>query len=91
MTVWEGVLDLDTPGPEAAVAVKDSWINPLRKCTKGMILHILVQYSIEGIPELIAEGQVSTKHFCDRADINISTHFIQSKLPNIHSLDNFHL
>lgn len=75
-TVWEGVIDLDDPGPEAVVAVKDSWIDPLRKYTEGIILHILAQYGIEGVPELVAEGQVSSRHFHDNTDINISTHFI---------------
>ena len=41
-----------------------------------MILHILAQYGIEGIPELLTEEQVSTKHICDRTNINLSTHFI---------------
>ena len=54
-TVWEGVIDSDIPGADNAVAIKDSWINPLRKYTKGMILHILAQNGVEGVPTLLAK------------------------------------
>lgn len=90
-TVWEGILDSDSPGPEVVVAVKNSWIDPLRKYTEGMILHILQKYKVEGVPQLFAEGQVSAKHFHEDFDVNISTHFIRSKIPNIQSPDDFHL
>ncbi|KAF9228180.1 hypothetical protein BS17DRAFT_850230 [Gyrodon lividus] len=64
-TVWQGEMDvpaslvsvmhLDTRraaagGLKADVAVMDSWIDPLRKYTEGMILHRLNQHNIEGVP-----------------------------------------
>lgn len=49
-TVWEGVMDI--PRTEEAVVVKDSWINPLRKYTKGMILQLKCTISA-------AKGQTS--------------------------------
>ncbi|KAI6039187.1 hypothetical protein EDC04DRAFT_2523982, partial [Pisolithus marmoratus] len=58
--VWEGMMKArGTSGMQARkVAVKDSWIDPLRKYTEGKILSILNACKIEGIPTLVHEEQV---------------------------------
>jgi hypothetical protein len=89
-TVWEGEID-PTNGDKPAVVVKDSWIDPLRKYTEGMILHILEQHHIEGIPTLVSEEQVETQlRTPDHPHpvVNSSTHFLFSALPSDTS---FHL
>ncbi|KAG6371483.1 hypothetical protein JVT61DRAFT_9518 [Boletus reticuloceps] len=93
-TVWEGVInsESDVPGAEEVVVVKDSWIDPLRKYTEGMILHILEQNGVEGVPTLLAERQVKIQHHAGEAvETNLSTHFIRSMLHNIRSPNDFHL
>ena len=92
-TVWEGmVLKPGTPGKPAEmtekarrsgrVVVKDSWIDPLRKYTEGMILTILHENLIEGVPKLIHKQQVKAAHPSSRANktvmVNNSTHTIRS-------------
>ncbi|KAG6373554.1 hypothetical protein JVT61DRAFT_6197 [Boletus reticuloceps] len=85
MTVWEGVLESesdDVDGPQ--VVVKDSWIDPLRKSTEGMILHRLKKYQIEGVPMLISEEHVKKSlRDSEHLDmtVNHSTHFLRSALP----------
>lgn len=83
-TVWQG----ETKKSEAlkvpkSVAVKDTWIDPLRKYTEGAILRILNKAGIEGVPLLIYEGQVSTK-VCDndgnQTTVNNSTHSVRAVL-----------
>jgi hypothetical protein len=89
-TVWEGEID-PMNGDKPAVVVKDSWIDPLRKYTEGMILHILEQHHIEGIPILVSEEQVETQlRTPDHPHpvVNSSTHFLFSALPSDTS---FHL
>ena len=89
-TVWEGEVD---SGPvNEGVVVKDSWIDPLRKYTEGMILHILEQHGIEGVPTLVSEQQVKTPHRDPERShimVNQSTHFLLSALPRDSST--FHL
>ena len=92
-TVWEGViLKPGTPGKPAEmtekaklserVVVKDSWIDPLWKYMEGMILTILHEKLIEGVPKLIHEQQVKAAHpsSCTNKTImvNNSTHTICS-------------
>lgn len=89
-TVWEGVIDPNIPGAEDMVVVKDSWIDPLRKYTEGMVLHILEQNGVEGVPKLLAERQIKTQHRAGEATYH-STHFIRSGLLNVRSPDDFHL
>ncbi|KAN0074443.1 hypothetical protein V8E55_011855, partial [Tylopilus felleus] len=67
------------------VAVKDTWIDPLRKYTEGAILRMLNKAGIKGIPTLIYEGQVSAKVYDKDADdqqttVNHSTHLIRAIL-----------
>ena len=64
------------------VVVKDSWINPLRKYTEGMILSILNAHNIEGIPTLIHKKQVQAPYPSTITDmlVNNSTHFLQAFL-----------
>ena len=61
------------------VVVKDSWIDPLRKYTKGMILHLLNEKGIQGVPSLLYEGQVRTPLVASE-EILANTHFIRSTL-----------
>ena len=61
------------------VVVKDSWINPLRKYTEGMTLHLLNEKGIQGIPSLLYEGQVRTLLIAGE-EILANTHFIRSTL-----------
>lgn len=93
-TVWEGVLldPLGSVGEQKktklgvrqgeTVVVKDSWIDPLRKYTEGMILSMLNEKCIEGVPTFIHEQQVETPHPCSRPNkivtVNSSTHTIHS-------------
>ena len=64
------------------VVVKDSWIDPLRKYTEGMILTMLQKERIEGVPILIHEQQVKAAHPSSRPSkiimANNSTHTIRS-------------
>jgi hypothetical protein len=55
-----------------------------------MILHILEQHQIEGVPMLISEQQVKTSlHDPERLNtvVNHSTHFLHSALPHGSSFD----
>ncbi|KAG6371473.1 hypothetical protein JVT61DRAFT_9503 [Boletus reticuloceps] len=81
-TVWEG--EVDSSPVNERVVVKDTWIDPLRKYTEGMILHILEQHGIEGVPTLVSEQQVKTPHRDPEYShimVNQSTHFLLSALP----------
>jgi hypothetical protein len=86
--VWEGQLDSDSESSDAnepCIVVKDSWTDPLRKYTEGMILHILEQHQIEGVPTQISEQQVKTSlRDPERLNmmVNHSTHFLCSALPH---------
>ena len=82
-TVWKGEMDTED-GDVQDVVVKDSWINPLRKYTEGMILHILEKYGVEGVPMLVSEEQVKTQLWTPDSQqpvVNSSTHFLLSVLP----------
>ncbi|KAI5994537.1 hypothetical protein EDC04DRAFT_2910536 [Pisolithus marmoratus] len=63
-TVWEGMMKArGTSGMQARkVAVKDLWIDPLRKYTEGKILSILNVCKIKGIPTLVHEEQVKAPY-----------------------------
>ncbi|KAG9309134.1 hypothetical protein JVU11DRAFT_10841 [Chiua virens] len=81
-TVWEAEMEGDQIN--ATVAVKDAWIDPLRKYTEGLVLNILEKHGIEGVPTLVSEEQVKTRHRDpERAhvEVNHSTHFFLSALP----------
>ncbi|KAF8838470.1 hypothetical protein BDN67DRAFT_1013052 [Paxillus ammoniavirescens] len=78
-------------GLKVDVAVKDSWIDPLRKYTEGMILHRLNQHNIEGVPQLVHEQQVKTQYHNNEKPINYSTHTVQSMLSNSCSTIPYHL
>ena len=85
MMVWEGKLESESGKvDDPQVIVKDSWTDPLRKYTEGMILHRLEQHQIEGVPTLVSEEQVKTS-LCDSKHLNTmvnhSTHFLHSVLP----------
>ncbi|KAF8842571.1 hypothetical protein BDN67DRAFT_979440 [Paxillus ammoniavirescens] len=78
------------------VAVKDLWIDPLRKYTEGMILHRLNQHMIEGIPQLVDEQQVQAQHYPVPGPslpvmTNHSTHTLRSMLRHDYSTSNYHL
>ena len=96
-TVWEGVLleplaftgeggeqkrSKPTAGQEETVIVKDSWIDPLRKYTEGMILSMLNDKGVEGVPRFVHEQQVETYHPQSRPNnvmvVNNSTHTLHS-------------
>ena len=54
--VWESKLESASGNvDDPQVVVKDSWTNPLRKYTKGMVLHRLKQHQIKGVPMLVSE------------------------------------
>ncbi|KAF8547253.1 hypothetical protein OG21DRAFT_1490386 [Imleria badia] len=78
-TVWEG--EVESPDKQRVV-VKDSWINPLRKYTEGMILRILEEFGVKHVPELVSEQQVLIPHRNgddDEKQIHHSTHHVRSK------------
>ncbi|KAI6107692.1 hypothetical protein EV401DRAFT_2077013 [Pisolithus croceorrhizus] len=82
--VWEGMMRArGTGGMQARkVAMKDSWIDPLRKYTEGKMLSILDVYKVEGIPTLVHEEQVKVPYpsVIEGLQLNSSTHFIQAYL-----------
>ena len=61
------------------VVVKNSWIDPLWKYTEGMILHLLNEKGIQGVPSLLYEGQVRTLLITSE-EILANTHFIRLTL-----------
>jgi hypothetical protein len=94
-TVWKAYMESDhdpkgkgnerkraRPGTSSKkeVVVKDSWIDPLRKYTEGMILAKLRKAGVNGIPKLISEEQVTINHPSPtiRAIVNNSTHLLRS-------------
>lgn len=81
-TVWEGAMSKEGGVGVRQVAVKDSWIDPLRKYTEGKILSILNAHKIEGVPTLVHEQQVQTPYPSSIPDImvNSSTHFLRTLL-----------
>ena len=60
------------------VVVKDSWIDPLRKYTKGFILWVLNGHMIKGVLTLIHKQQVKVPYpsTIENLLVNSSTHFI---------------
>ena len=81
-TVWSGVVtESNFPGlgDGEAVVVKDCFVDPMRRHTEGKILMILEEFGIEGVPRLIHEQQVQTRHLED-GDllINQATHILRS-------------
>ncbi|KAF9230846.1 hypothetical protein BU15DRAFT_83115 [Melanogaster broomeanus] len=65
------------------VVVKDSWIDPLRKYTEGIILVMLNDKRVGGIPTLVHEQQVKGPHpslQSQDAKLNQSMHTIRSLL-----------
>ncbi|KAF8545853.1 hypothetical protein OG21DRAFT_1491847 [Imleria badia] len=81
-TVWEG--EVDSSPMNEHVMIKDSRTNPLRKYTEGMILHILEQHGIKGVPTLVGEQQVKTPLWDPthlNTMVNHSTQFLLSVLP----------
>ena len=81
-TVWEGMMKAKGSLQTRQVAVKDSWIDPLRKYTEGKILSILNAYKIEGVPTLVHEEQVKAPYLStiDNLQVNNSTHFLRAYL-----------
>ncbi|KAI5990602.1 hypothetical protein EDD15DRAFT_2369663 [Pisolithus albus] len=83
-TVWEGMMRArGTGGMQARkVAMKDSWIDPLRKYTEGKILSILDAYKVKGIPMLVHKEQVKVPYpsVIEGLQLNGSTHFLQAYL-----------
>ena len=97
-TVWEGVLleplvgSIGRGGKQKkpklgagqgeTVIVKDSWIDPLQKYTKGMILSMLNMKCVEGVPTLVHKQQVETchPHSCSNKImmVNSSMHILHS-------------
>ncbi|KAF8547632.1 hypothetical protein OG21DRAFT_1490051 [Imleria badia] len=61
------------------MVLKDLWINLLQKYTEGMILHLLNEKGIQGVPSLVYEGQVRTPLVAGR-EILANTYFIRSLL-----------
>ncbi|KAI5983250.1 hypothetical protein EDD15DRAFT_2179369 [Pisolithus albus] len=80
--VWGGIIRDKRSETGGQVAVKDSWIDPLRKYTEGRILSILNAHEIEGVPTLIHEQQVKAPSLATIANplVNSSTHFLQAHL-----------
>ena len=80
-TVWEGMMKMrgTSSMQTRQVAVKDSWIDPLRKYTEGKVLSILNACKIEGVPTLIHEEQVKA-HDPSASHINCSTHLLRAYL-----------
>ncbi|KAI6000082.1 hypothetical protein EDD15DRAFT_2362646 [Pisolithus albus] len=81
-TVWGGIIRDKRSETGGQVAVKDSWIDPLRKYTEGRILSILNAHEIEGVPMLIHEQQVKAPSLATVANplVNSSTHFLRVHL-----------
>ena len=64
-TIW-GAQMYSPDKPPRQIVVKDSWINPLWKFTKGSILAKLNKASVKGVPKLIDEQQVQGPSFTSR-------------------------
>ena len=77
-TVWEGMMKMrgTSSMQTRQVAVKDSWIDPLRKYREGKVLSILNACKIKGMPTLIHEEQVKA-HDLSASHINCLTHFLR--------------
>jgi len=82
--VWQGtrVTRQNRSSKQVAVAMKDSWIDPLRKYMEGMILATLNKHMIKGVLTLIHEEQIKASYPPTIANkqANSSTHFLQSFL-----------
>ncbi|KAI6127268.1 hypothetical protein F5141DRAFT_1210630 [Pisolithus sp. B1] len=81
-TVWSGVVtQADFPELEEGqkVVIKDAFVDPLRRYTKGKILKILEDSEIKGVPRLLHEQQVQVPHPLDsNLKLNQSTHILCS-------------
>ncbi|KAI6104981.1 hypothetical protein EDD16DRAFT_1714339 [Pisolithus croceorrhizus] len=82
--VWEGMMRVRGTGgmQPRKVAMKDLWIDSLRKYTKGKILSILDVYKVKGIPTLVHEEQVKVPYpsVIEGLQLSSSTHFLQAYL-----------
>lgn len=91
-TVWGGTMGFDSSdvlegpaqsrlGKEVRVAVKDSWLDPIRKYTEGFILKTLNDSRVTGVPTFIHEQQVQAPHPTHPDTIfNSSTHLLRAFL-----------
>lgn len=95
-TIWQAWLDSDAcvdredwkgigrkrarETPRKKVAVKDSWIDPLRTYSEGMILDMLHKANVKGVPKLVSEEQVKAHHPSPNVStaINNSTHHLRT-------------
>ena len=79
--VWQGarVTRWNRSSKQVAVAVKDSWIDPLWKYMEGMILATLNKHMIRGVPTLIHKEQIKASYppTISNKQANSSTHFLQ--------------
>ena len=90
-TVWGA--QMHSPGkPPHQIVVKDSWIDPLRKFTKGTILAKLNKAGVKGVPKLIHKQQVQGPHPL-RLDskVNQSTHFLRTLLSCTVKVPSYHV
>ena len=79
-TVWTALMS-SPEKPPRWIVVKDSWIDPLQKFTKGGILARLNKAGVKGMPKLIHEQQVQGPHPSrPNSKVNQSTHFLRTLL-----------
>ena len=78
MMVWSSIVTINEELQE--VMVKDTWVDPLRRYTEGRILKILEVAKVKGVPRLVHEQQVQTKHPVTQQILNHSTHILRSLL-----------
>jgi hypothetical protein len=75
-TVWSGRFTCQLSGVEEEVVVKDCFIDPLRRYTKGKILAMLNKAKVTGVPRLIHEQLVPVEHPITKEMITNSTHIL---------------
>ena len=88
-TIWSG--HLTRSGVDDEVVVKDSFVDPLRRYTKGRILAMLNQAGVVGVPELILEQLIQTEHPLTKALVTNLTHIARTLLSSHFDKPLYHL
>jgi hypothetical protein len=79
-TVWSSWFTCQLSGAEGEVVVKDCFIDPLQRYTKGKILAMLNKGKVTGVPRLIHEQLVLVEHPITKEMITNSTHILHALL-----------
>ena len=88
-TIWSS--HLTRSGVDDEVVVKDLFVDPLHRYTKGRILAMLNQAGVVGVPELILEQLVQTEHPLTKALVTNSTHIAHTLLSSHFDKPPYHL